>query len=217
MDAQQSAVQIKEIICLLGEDSKRIVDVGCGDGRILLPLAVAGHEVIGIDVDVDAISACAHSCAEADVDTTLLDGNLFDLLPLPEPVDAIVCCGQTFMLLHDVDEAVRALRLFRESLCKGGVVILDDIPGDLWPEVAQGRWANGVNEEESLQFVWAQNDAVFAIREGKQVDAESWELQKGDQRVRLWTMGAMRLAARLADLSAPVVPVAGAILVMRAD
>ena len=51
----------------------------------------------------------------------------------------------------------------------------------------------------------------------EQVDAESWELQDGDQRVRLWTMGAIRMAAQLADLSAPVVPVAGAILVMRAD
>jgi len=217
MEAQQSAAQIKEIIALLGDDAKRIVDVGCGDGRILVPLAVAGHEVIGIDVDAKAMRACASSCEQADVDATLLEGNLFDLLPLPEPVDAIVCCGQTFMLLHDVDEAVRALQLFRESLHDGGLVVLDDIPGDLWPEVVHGRWANGVNEEESLQLVWAHNDAVFAIREGEQVDAESWELRDGDQRVRLWTMGAIRMAAQLADLSAPVVPVAGAILVMRAD
>jgi SAM-dependent methyltransferase len=217
MDEQQSAFQIKEIIALLGEDAKRIVDVGCGDGRILVPLAVAGHVVIGIDVDAEAISACAHRCAQTELDATLLDGDLFDLLPLPDPVDAIVCCGQMFMLLHDVDEAVCALRLFRKSLRKGGVVILDDIPGDLWPEVAQGRWAIGVNEEESLQLVWSHNDAVFAIREGEQVDTDSWELQEGDQRVRLWTMGAMRMAAKLAGLSAPIVPVAGAILVMRAD
>ena len=217
MDNEQSVLQIKAIIEFLGDTPIRVVDVGCGDGRLLVPLAVAGHTVIGIDVDAHAVSACAKRCVDADVDAVLLDGNLFDLLPIPEPVDAIVCCGQTFMLLHDVDEAVRALKLFRESLSEGGVVILDDIPGDLWPEVAQGRWANGVNEEETLQLVWAQNDAVFAIREGEQVDAESWELQEGDQRVRLWTMGAMSMAAQLADLSAPVVPVTGAILVMRAD
>ena len=67
-----------------------------------------------------------------------------------------------------------------------------------------------------MQLVWAENDAVFAIREGEEVDAECWELKESDQRVRLWTMGAMQLAARLAELSAPEVPVAGAILVMRA-
>jgi hypothetical protein len=95
-------------------------------------------------------------------------------------------------------------------------VILDDIPGDLWLEVAEGNWANGVNSESTLQLVWAKNDAVFAIREGDLVDAEGWELTEKDTPLRLWTMGALRLAAQLAELSAPVVPVAGAILVMRA-
>ena len=52
--------------------------------------------------------------------------------------------------------------------------------------------------------------------EGEQVDAESWELKKNDRNVRLWTMGALKLAAQLADLSAPEVQVEGAILVMRA-
>ena len=216
MDHEQSVIQIKSIIELLGDTPLDVVDVGCGDGRLLIPMAVAGHRVVGIDVDPTAMSACAAQCSEAAIDAELFEGCLFDILPLSEPVDAIVCCGQTFMLLHDVEEAVEALKVFKKSLRSGGVVILDDIPGDLWPEVAQGSWANGVNEEGSLQFVWAENDAVFAIREGEEVDVECWELKEGDQRVRLWTMGAMQLAARLADLSAPEVPVAGAILVMRA-
>jgi hypothetical protein len=96
------------------------------------------------------------------------------------------------------------------------MVILDDIPGDLWPEVAQGRWANGVNEEETLQLVWAANDTVFAIREGDAVDPDSWELGEDDLSLRLWTMGSLSLAAQLAGLSAPEVPVAGAVLIMQA-
>ena len=146
----------------------------------------------------------------------MIDGDFFTKLPLSKPVDVIVCCGQTFMLLADVDQGVEALRLFKESLREGGMVILDDIPGDLWPEVAQGRWANGVNEEETLQLVWASNDTVFAIREGDAVDADMWELGEDDRFLRLWTMGSLRLAAQLAGLSAPEVPVAGAVLIMRA-
>jgi len=42
-------------------------------------------------------------------------------------------------------------------------------------------------------------------------------LKEGDRRVRLWTIGALKLAAQLADLSAPVVRAAGAILVMRVE
>ena len=116
----------------------------------------------------------------------LLDANFFDVLPLSEPVDVIVCCGQTFMLLWNVDDGVNALQLFKRSLRKGGMIIIDDIPGDLWPEVANGGWSNGVNEEETLQLVWAKNDAVFTIREGEQVDAESWELKKNDRNVSVF-------------------------------
>lgn len=215
MDDKQSALQIESIVQLLGEKPLDVVDVGCGDGRILIPLVVAGHRVVGIDLDPTAIGACSARCAELDVDAHLIDGSFFDALPLSQQVDAIVCCGQTFMLLADVDEAVEALRLFKQSVREDGLIIIDDIPGDLWPEVAGGRWANGVNEDKTLQLVWANNDAVFTIREAEQVDSESWELKESDRNVRLWTMGALKLAARMADLSAPEVLVKGAVLVMR--
>lgn len=217
MDDKQSAQQIETILQILGEESQHVIDVGCGDGRILIPIAVAGHQVVGIDLDPEAINACSQRCSELDIDANLIDASLFDALPLSLPVDAIVCCGQTFMLFEDVEEAVAALRLFRESLCSGGLIILDDMPNDLWPEVALGRWANGMNEAGTLQLVWAQNDAVFTIREGEEVDGNSWELKEGDRLVRLWTMGALRLAAKLAGLSVPEVRTEGAVLVMRAE
>jgi len=218
MDQEQSRLQIAAILDVLDIDSKSldVVDVGCGDGRLLVPLAVAGHNVVGIDLDPKAINTCAANCAVADVDAQLIDGDFFEELPLAQPVDVIVCCGQTFMLIADVDQGVEALRLFKDSLRDGGTVILDDIPGDLWPEVAQGRWANGVNKEQSLQLVWAANDTVFAIREGDAVDPDSWEIGEDDRSLRLWTMGSLRLAAQIAGLSAPEVPVAGAVLIMRA-
>jgi len=217
VDDEQSQVQIEHILQFLGEESRDIVDVGCGDGILLIPMAVSGHRVTGIDIDSTAIDACSKLCADIDLDVQLIKGDLFRSLPLLEPVDVIVCCGQTFMLFADVEEAVNVLSLFNRSLKRGGMVILDDIPGDLWPEIAQGRWANGVNEDESLQLVWSENDVIFAIREGDQVDVEVWELKESDQKLRLWTMGALQLAATVADLSAPEVPFAGAILVMRAD
>ena len=216
MDEEQSQLQIAAILDLLDKKALNVIDVGCGDGRLLVPLAIAGHNVVGIDLDPKAINACAARCAEVDVDAQLIDGDFFEELPLPDPVDVIVCCGQTMMLMADVDQGVNMLRLFKTSLRDGGTIILDDIPGDLWPEVAQGRWANGVNEEESLQLVWDVNDAVFAIREGEAVDSDSWELGEDDRPLRLWTMGSLRLAAQLAGLSAPEVTVAGAVLIIRA-
>lgn len=216
MDEVQSQVQIDCILQLLGDTPKTIIDIGCGDGRVLIPLAEAGHMITGIDIDANAIEACSARCRERAVSPKFITGDVLNVLPFAEPVDAIVCSGQTFMLFSEVVDAVRLLKWCKQSLTQGGVLIMDDIPGDLWPEVAQGGWANGVNEEGTMQFVWAEDDAVFTIREGEQVDETNWELRDNDTKMRLWTKGALQLAAELADLSVPSVPVAGAVLVMRA-
>ena len=58
MDEVQSQVQIEYILRLLGEEPKTVIDIGCGDGRVLVPLASAGHQLTGIDIDEHAIEAC---------------------------------------------------------------------------------------------------------------------------------------------------------------
>lgn len=216
MDAEQSQMQITCLIQFLGESPLTIIDAGCGDGRLLIPLAVAGHHVTGIDIDKKAIDACALKCAEVDLDVQLVEGDMQDLLPVDQKVDVVVCCGQTMMLLADIDEAVEFLQSCRHSLKDDGILIIDDIPNDLWPEVAEGRWVEGINEDQSIQMIWSKNDTVFAIRQGDEVDLESWELKRTDKPLRLWTKGALQLAASLASLSVPKVQVEGAILVMRA-
>ncbi len=44
------------ILSIVGNTSLNIFEVGCGGGRILVPLAKAGHTVTGIDLDPNAIN-----------------------------------------------------------------------------------------------------------------------------------------------------------------
>jgi len=44
---------VEFILSVIGERPKRVLEVGCGFGRILLALANVGHDVTGIDVDED--------------------------------------------------------------------------------------------------------------------------------------------------------------------
>ena len=81
MDQEQSRLQITAILDFLDSTSLDVIDVGCGDGRLLVPLAVAGHNVVGIDVDPKAINTCAAHCSEAEVDAQLIDGDFFEELP----------------------------------------------------------------------------------------------------------------------------------------
>ncbi|MEE2819305.1 MAG: class I SAM-dependent methyltransferase [Planctomycetota bacterium] len=215
MEEAQSQLQIKAILALLSDSPKEIIDVGCGDGRLLLPIAVAGHRVTGIDIDTDAVSVCARKLAEADLDATLIDGDVLDVISDCEQADAILICGQTLMLFADMDEAIELLFRCKERLSENGLVVIDDLPNDLWGELTQGRWMEGINEEGTMQLVWAKDDACFAIREGDAVQHDEWVLTDQDQPLRLWTMGSLRLIAKCAGLSAPEVQTEGAVLVMR--
>ncbi|HEX6969459.1 MAG TPA: class I SAM-dependent methyltransferase [Micromonosporaceae bacterium] len=91
----------------------RILDAGCGPGRVGGFLAAAGHEVVGVDIDPVLIAA-----ARADhPGPQWIIGDLAELdLPaqgLSEPFDAVVCAGNvmTFVAAHARREVLRRLCL----------------------------------------------------------------------------------------------------------
>ena len=91
----------------------RILDAGCGPGRVGGFLGAAGHDVVGVDVDPRLIAA-----AEQDYPGPLwLVGDLAELdLPeqgITEGFDAIVCAGNvmTFLAPSTRGEVLRRLGL----------------------------------------------------------------------------------------------------------
>lgn len=42
---------VEFILSLLGKTPKRVLEIACGSGRILVPAAKAGHEVLGLDIN----------------------------------------------------------------------------------------------------------------------------------------------------------------------
>lgn len=77
----------------------RILDAGCGPGRVGAFLHEAGHEVVGVDIDPELIAA-----AEQDHPgpTWLVDDLATLDLPsrgVPEGFDAIVCAGNVMTFL----------------------------------------------------------------------------------------------------------------------
>ena len=195
--------QVEGVLARLGAEPARVIDLGCGAGRVLVPLAVAGHRVTGVDRDPGALSACRERLP-AGAPVQLVEGDFRDAAPFAGgPFDAAVCLGNTFMTIADIDEAVAHLRRAREALAPDGWLAIDDAPADLWPELTDGNWQSGVTATGEAQLVWHASDAVFALRQGADVDVESPHLQPADVRYRMWTDGALALAARAAGLSAP--------------
>ena len=96
----------------------RVLDAGCGPGRIGGHLARAGHDVVGVDVDPVLIAA-----AEEDhPGPRWLVGDLAEF-ELPDRFDAIVCAGNVVTFLAP-STRVEVLRRFRAHLADGGRAVV---------------------------------------------------------------------------------------------
>jgi|TARA_B100001971_G_scaffold150330_1_gene139455 SAM-dependent methyltransferase len=176
-----------------------VLDLGCGNGRVAGEVSSVASRYVALDQDPAALARCNEVCerielVEADMQQPPLEEGQFD---------HILCLGNTFCLLWDVDMAVAAMQRWRTLLNGEGTLVLDDIPQNLWPEVADGFWLNGVADEAGMQLVWARDDAVMVIREASDIDVDDPTFREGEQPMRLWTAGALRLAARLAGFEPP--------------
>ncbi|MCZ6836942.1 MAG: class I SAM-dependent methyltransferase [Planctomycetota bacterium] len=214
-DEETSQAQIEGLLAMLGSEPRRVLDLGCGLGRILLPLVEAGHEVVGLDREPVFLDQCRETLQSRSLEATLKEGNFFETWPEALGLfDSVLCLGNTFLMLWDVDDAVMFMQAVRTHLNPGGALVLDDLPHEYWTELTEGNWLSGISEDESSQMVWSSHDAVFAIRHGDEVDAADWSIGASDTPMRLWTSGALRLVARVAGLSGPHCQAESRLLVM---
>jgi 2-polyprenyl-3-methyl-5-hydroxy-6-metoxy-1,4-benzoquinol methylase len=96
----------------------RILDAGCGAGRVGGLLAAAGHVVTGVDLDPELIAA-----AEQDYPgPTWRVGDLAEL-ELPERFDVIVCAGNVMTFVAP-DTRREILRRMRVHLAGNGRVVI---------------------------------------------------------------------------------------------
>ena len=95
----------------------RILDAGCGPGRVGAELAARGHDVVGVDVDPELIAAAeadhpgprwlVADLAELDL-VALGEEELFDAAVIVGNVLAFVAPGTEALILARVAERVRA-------------------------------------------------------------------------------------------------------------
>lgn len=206
------AAQVAALTALVARfgERPRVLDLGAGDGRLALPLLGLGCDVVAVDSDEAALSALRAKGARA------VRGDFIGApgeMGVDGPFDAVVCMGNTFCLVHDVERAAELVRWIAGVLAPGGVFVIDDIVSETWADVAEGNWQSGVSEDGSMQLVWAEGDDVVAIREGDAVDEESWAIGPGDRAMRLWSWGSLGLLARAAGMAGPRTDASGCLIV----
>ena len=96
----------------------RVLDVGCGGGRVCLHLQGRGHEVVGIDVSPGAVDVCLMRGVK--------DARVLSIDDLDESLgvfDTIVMLGNNFGLVGGAKKADRLLRRFRRITGPDGRII----------------------------------------------------------------------------------------------
>lgn len=103
-----------------------LLELGCGTGRLLAPLAQAGYTVTGVDLSPEMLRLAAARAAAAGVAerVTLVQGDYTDA-PLAGPYRLAFIVMNTFLHLPTQAAQLAALRHWREHLAPGGLLLID--------------------------------------------------------------------------------------------
>jgi SAM-dependent methyltransferase len=124
-DAARTARQVALLGCLLEAHAVLgVLDVGCGWGRLTLPLAELGFEVTGIDTSSVYLERARASAGR--------DGPRFHQIDMREleycaAFDAVLSMSTSFGFFADQDEDQQSLARMGAALRPGGVLVIDTI------------------------------------------------------------------------------------------
>jgi SAM-dependent methyltransferase len=164
-----------ELLGLLGlAPGARLLDAGCGDGRIAVRLAAVGYSVVGVDLDPDQLDRARDAATRRGVWVEWRRGDLVELAD-QGAFDGAYLWFNTFGFADDAsNEAV--LAAVAACLRPGGSLVIDT----LWREGV--RWALE-DEDEAVEVVvgeWVQSDlSCFDEESGRLITVRTVTTEQG--------------------------------------
>jgi SAM-dependent methyltransferase len=168
-----------------------VVELGVGTGRIAIPTALAGVQVIGVDSSPGMLAVCAERGREAGVGP-LLDLRLGDLRrpPVEEPVALVTCPFRAYLHLPSDEDRLEALRAAGNLLGTDGRLVFDIFT----PSAEDIAETNGLWLEREPQ-IWERADWDLE----RQTLTLSVRGATGESTMTLWWLAPERWHALLAE------------------
>jgi SAM-dependent methyltransferase len=109
-----------------------ILELGCGTGRVLLPLARQGYEITGVDLSQPMLDVARRKVAAENLSelVTLSQQDMREL-ELAGRFNMAFAAINSFMHLLSIDDQLAALDRIRHHLNPGGLLLLDLFNPDL--------------------------------------------------------------------------------------
>jgi SAM-dependent methyltransferase len=136
----------------------RLLDVGCGYGRIALPLVRSGFEVEGLDLSEEMIDAARRAAAAEGLRIGFTVGSMTSLPYASESFDAAICLWSAFNELLEEDEQTRAIAEMWRVLRPGGVALVEGRP---YTEPTAAEIASGARRGPEHRVEWHCTEGIL--------------------------------------------------------
>lgn len=167
-----------------------VLELGCGTGRLAIPMAMAGLDVTGLDISRPMLAECrrkAHAVGRLRGKLKLVHADMTDF-DLDREFDFIAMAYRTFMHVIEPEQQRRCLAAVRRHLSEHGVFILNvwaPRPSVIAPHISAASGAMRLVGRRALPGVPGRNLLHFCAArydEGRQVMVEDHLIQILDKK-----------------------------------
>ena len=102
----------------------QILELCCGTGRLTIPLAKDGYNIIGVDYTASMLEQANKKAIKEGLDLQLIEADI-RTLELPGKYDLIFIPFNSIHHLYENEDLFKAFRVVRKHLKKGGLFLLD--------------------------------------------------------------------------------------------
>src|SRR3954454_17182743 len=129
--------------------SGRVLELGCGTGQKLIPIASDGHPCVGLDFSSDMLAEARRRADERGVAVEWVRGDM-RAFELGRTFDFVFIAANSLLHLHEAEDLVGCFRSVRRHLAPGARFVFDVFN----PRVRLLAEADGVRRRrDALSFV----------------------------------------------------------------
>ncbi|WP_315853976.1 class I SAM-dependent methyltransferase [Crateriforma spongiae] len=187
---------------------QRLVEPGCGSGRLVAALAAEGYQCCGLDLSEPMLRYLRSRLRRRGLSAQVIQGDMIDMPVGDQIFDAAFCTFNTFRHLSNDGDAVKHLRRVADHVRVGGLYLLGFhiIPMDADPECTE-RWqasAGGTKVHVTLKVIdFDRKQRRETLRVSIKATRRSGAVHRvrSEFPLRLYTASqAKRLLAKVADV-----------------
>lgn len=140
-------------------DATRVLELGCGTGRIMVPLAATAGYVHGMDHSAAMLALCREKLEAANISASRAQAEVgditdFDLLDRMPAFDLIIAPFRVMQNLESDVQVDGLMRCIKKHLTADGLAILNTFCPMSDPVTMKARWAT----RDGSELAWTQPD-----------------------------------------------------------